>query len=221
MQNIRHITDSIKGTRHAENEDFVLIIDNNVFSLYVIFDGVSTAEHATDGIRIATKYINDNFDRFIIDNELKLQELMFEANKKIVDENIEDAFTTFAALALNKLSGQIFISGLGDSRIYGISKQYIIQYSKDDKNVFSESITKCLGMKDLSIVDFNVNEIKKPDQTILLCTDGFYSFLESNKLEFFDILNFSNLSNTKKRLKKDIENKNTDDASYIILNTHV
>jgi serine/threonine protein phosphatase PrpC len=218
MVKANFIADSLRGTRHAKNEDGLLIIDENNFSLFVVFDGVSSAKNSIKGVLIASDFIKENLKSFFVNSYLDLQKLMHAANNEILNSGVNDAYTTFVALYIDKINKKLSYSGLGDSRLYGVSKQYIKQYSKDDKNKFSESITKCLGMKELAVNDFKINILPGKEERLLLCTDGFYVFLESQKLDFFNILNFSSLNNIKKRIKKDIDHKNVDDASYIIIN---
>lgn len=212
------IADSLRGTRHARNEDGLLTIDESRFSLFVVFDGVSSAKNSVKGVLIASNFIKKNLESFFIDNCLDLQKLMYTANTALLNSGVSDVYTTFIALYIDKINKKIIYSGLGDSRLYGVSRQYIKQYSQDDKNKLSDSITKCLGMKELAINDFKINVLPDKEERLLLCTDGFYVFLESQKLNFFNILNFSNLNNIKKRIEKDIDHKNVDDASYIIIN---
>ena len=146
---------------------------------------------------------------------------MYKTNQYLLEKNIEEPYTTYVASLFIKNDGSILISGMGDSRIYGISNQYINQHSKDDKSMTSNALTKCLGAENLTKEDFTEKLLSAPEDRILLCSDGFYHFLEGNKSTFFELLNFSNLKNIKNKIVKEVKNKNSDDATYILINLHV
>ena len=218
---IDYITESFKGIRNKQNNDSFIILDKKYFSIFILFDGVGSAKNPKVGIEKASNYIKKNFRQFIIGGRLSLKDLMYKTNQYVLNENIDEPYTTYVALYIDKEHDDILISGLGDSRIYGISKQYINQYSKDDKSKISNTITKCLGIKGLKKEDFKEDFVKKAEKRLLLCSDGFYCFLEDNKLNFFELLNFNNLKKIQKKIIKEIRNKNEDDASYILINLYI
>lgn len=122
----------------------------------------------------------------------------------------------------NEKDEEISISSMGDSRLYGVSNQYIFQYTEDDiipnhKN----AITKSLGMLKLMDTDFVQKDILAKESRYLLSTDGFYNLMEKNIQKFYDIFNFTKLVNAKKTLRKNIIGNNSDDATYILIETHV
>ncbi len=199
---INYIFDSFKGLNNEKNKDSTIIIDNDDCLLFVLFDGVGSAKNALRGVELCSDFIKNNYKNFLKDTLLSFNDLMFEANEYIKEKNIEEPYTTYVALFIHKKSDAILISSMGDSRFYGISKQYITQYSKDDKGELTNTITKCIGMNELAKNDFKTIVIDKPEKRLLLCSDGFYHFIEKDKLDFFEILNYTNLKNIQKRIEK-------------------
>lgn len=220
LEKIKTEQNSFKGPQHQKNEDKVLTFRNKKYILSVIFDGVSSAKRALEGIDVAEKFIAANHHSYFVNNEYKLSELMHHTNEEILRYYQSDACSTYCAIFISE-EGLIKISSLGDSRIYGISKQYITQYTQDDKVPgYNNVLSKCLGMSNLSREDFWDKEISVKEYRVLLCTDGFYSFLEEDKKDFHKILNFKKLSNLKKGLAKKIKNKNVDDATFLIIDIY-
>lgn len=222
LDKIKIEQNSFKGPQHKKNEDKTLVIRNKKYILAFIFDGVSSAERALEGIDIAKKFITSNHERyFATHSDYKLSELMLRTNEEILRCYKNDACSTYCAVFIPTNTEAIKISSMGDSRIYGISKQYITQYTEDDKVPgYKNVLSKCLGMPNLNADAFWEKDITPKEYRILLCTDGFYSFLEENKKDFHEILNFKKISNTKKTLTKKIKNKNVDDATFVIMDIY-
>lgn len=218
---VDYISDTIKGVKRKENQDSLAIIQPEDGFLFFIFDGVGSAKNASLAVKESIKYLNFNYKKYYQNNDFLLKKLMFNLNNHLSSINKVELYTTYVSLYLNTKEAKLKFSSLGDSRLYGISNQYIKQHSKDHKGIISQSITKCLGIKDLAESEFKEIIIDKPEPRLLLSSDGLYSFLEKNKLEYFGILNFSSLKNIKKRIKKEIIDKNHDDASYILINLYV
>lgn len=218
---IDYITESFKGLRSEINKDSVFVLDKNEYILFLLFDGVGSAKNAKIGVDESIAFIKKEHESYLEKHNQPLKDLMYDTNQYLIHKNVKEPYTTYVALYISKTDNTLMMSSLGDSRLYGISKQYINQYSKDDKNNLSNRITKCLGIKNLYKNDFTEVTIKTPENRLLLCSDGFYYFLENNRSVFFEILNFNNLKNIKKRIKKEIEGNNIDDASYILINIYV
>jgi serine/threonine protein phosphatase PrpC len=220
-KNIEYIFNSFKGIETKINKDSFVILNKEDVFLFILFDGVSSAINAKIGVDESINFIKENYLSFLKDGFFNLKELISKTNKYLIGEGIIEPYTTITAVTLNLKSDKVKFLNLGDSRFYGLSKQYIKQYSKDDKGLISHSLTKCLGMKELKTDDFKEIEIQAPEKRLLLCSDGFYSFLEDQKIEFFDILNFDNLEKTKEVIKNKIIENNYDDATYILINYYV
>ena len=218
---VDYISDTFKGVNYKENKDSCVILKHKDDFLFFLFDGVSSAKNAKIGVDNSIDYIKNNYKNYYLNNNFQLKKLMFDVNKQLAQDKRSELYTTYVALHIGANSKNSKFSSLGDSRLYGISNQYLNQYSKDDKGAISHTITKCLGMKDLNENDFNEIIIQKLENKFLLCSDGFYSFLEKDKLDFFKIFNFSYLANIKKRIKNELYAKNSDDATYILIKIYV
>ena len=144
---------------------------------------------------------------------------MYDVNKDIVNSGFANALTTYCVIFFPEGDKEcIKFSNLGDSRIYSMTKQYIEKLSVDD-NLYSGSsvITKCLGINSLKKSDFREETINVDDKRFLLCTDGFYIFLEEDKDRIFKFLNRTYLGPVKKNIEKIIDGRNNDDATYILI----
>lgn len=215
----KYLHNSIKGTTHVENEDDLLIIEDMDYQLFLIFDGVSSAKNSKKAINLANEFISSNHKNYLDDIGYSLIDLMYDTNEYIVNSNVHDALTTYCAIFIPNQRNEITkISNLGDSRVYWMTKQYIEKLSIDD-NLYpgSNVINKCLGIDYLGKSDFREETINAEDKRLLLCTDGFYKFLEEDKNSIFKFLNGIYLEPIKKNLVKIIDGKNKDDATYILI----
>lgn len=214
-----YISDSVVGVKKNQNQDNTLVINDPNFSLYVVFDGVSSAKNGYLGTILAKEFIIQNYSTYLNVKYSKLDELMYYCNEYITSKNVAEVFTTYSAtLIFNEKKDIAIISSLGDTRIYLVSNQFIEQVSIDDTFSFSSNIvTKCLGMDYLILEDFTTKTIYKNDMGVLICTDGFYSILEKEKMSFFMTFNKKNLNNTKSGLKSLISGRNIDDSTFIFI----
>ena len=214
-----YILNSIKGVNKRENQDNVLVIEEKLYNLYAIFDGVGSASNSRQGTELVKTYIEKYYNKFINHDSVMIDELMYSCNKYFLETGIRDAFTTYCVVVLPKEdSKKMFYSTMGDTRIYIITNQYIEQISKDDHyGDFKNIITKCLGMDYLTHDDFVQYHAEKKDGYLLMCTDGFYSFLENDKMKFFEFFNKKLLKAIQDNVNKAIDNKNFDDSTYVFV----
>lgn len=214
----KYISQSLRGTTHHTNEDSLLIIEETIYQLFFVFDGVSMAANSDMAVQIAVDHIKTNYRQFYKNSDYRLIDLMYDVNQKIINSNITEALTTYCALFIEKGGHNAIFSNLGDSRIYSLTDHTIEQLTVDD-NLYlgSNIITKCLGINYLKKPDFRENSINSDGNRYLLCTDGFYSFLEGNKKHFINLLNQTNLQSIKKKLDEMIKGRNLDDSTYILI----
>jgi serine/threonine protein phosphatase PrpC len=215
-----HIFDSIIGLEKLENQDNLLIIEQEDYSLYFIFDGVGSSINSIIGTKLSKSFINDNHSDYFSNGYFEFSKLLFNTNNFLLDQDINDVKTTYCSICLTHLTPNKFqYSSLGDSRIYLSNQQFLIQITKDDRYLTNQNIiTKCLGMRNLLLSDFYTEEYKIADnEKILLCTDGFYNLLEKEKFTFFNTFNMVYLASIKRKISKLVEDKNIDDATYIMI----
>lgn len=215
---LEYITDSIKGTQRKENKDRTIVLSSENYLLAILFDGVSSAQEANKGIGIAINFIQENHSCFALNKKYNLINLMHQTHLAITQSGLNSPYSTFSAVCIAKDKSWATFSNLGDSRIYEVTPQYIKQLSKDDNLPYNKNVvTRYLGMLELDSDDFYVTDFNITGKRILLCSDGFYSFLEEDLGKFHSILNFNHAGNIKNNLSNEITEKNLDDSSYIFI----
>ncbi|MCF8448546.1 MAG: protein phosphatase 2C domain-containing protein [Taibaiella sp.] len=212
---LKNIHGSIKGTQREINKDSILIIEDTGYNIYAIFDGVSSASGAKDATIFAKKFIRSNHRRFL-NNSRDLSSLMNEVNQKLISLKIEEPYTTYCIVVYFFESKNWLYSSIGDSRIYLISNQYLVPITRDD-NIFGNTLTKYLGNSTLTKYDFYQISLEQDHNSILLCTDGFYSQMEKEKLKFFEMFNYKSLIRAKQKIYNYLRHQNRDDASFILI----
>jgi serine/threonine protein phosphatase PrpC len=215
--NHMHIYQSLKGILKKDNEDNYLAIENELYNIYAIFDGVGSAQNSKEATNLAKEFIMTNHSNYL-SQQIRLDELMYDCNNYILNTDTFQPFTTYCVIVMLRRSPQEAVySYMGDSRIYVITKQFIEQITTDDKLQSANVVTKCLGMNTLENYDFHQNSINITDQNLLLCTDGFYYFLEENRMKFFEIFNKKNLNSIKDEIMSIVLDRNKDDATFILI----
>jgi len=218
MLPLEYITDSIKGTERKENKDRTLIISSENYILAILFDGISSAPDANKGIDIAENFIKENYAHFSSSQKCDLVNLMYQTHLAIVQSKLDSPYSTFSAVCIAHDKSWALFSNMGDSRVYEVTPQYIKQLSKDDNLMHRKNVvTRYLGMLELERDDFWATDFDVNNKRILLCSDGFYYFLEENLKKFHSVLNFDRGGNIKNNLLNEITNKNLDDSSYIFI----
>lgn len=213
-----YIKGSLKGVRRNINQDGYVMVDNEEFSLFLVFDGVGSALNAKRAVEVVKKFVKENYAKYLSINSDGVINLMYEANNHLLTFNYIDPLTTYCLLFLPKNKSQkTVVSNLGDSRVYGVTNQSLTILSEDDSlKPDSNIITKCLG-RFMDKKEFRIKEIDFNYPRYLLCTDGFYHVLNSNKIDFFETLNGSRFLFIKKRLDQKISGNNFDDSTYILV----
>ncbi len=220
MPSRRIIFHSLQGTQHEENQDNTLMIEADQLRLFIVFDGVSSARHAKLATELSKTFVANNYAQYQKSDRFRLSDLMHDVNSHLLHEQTRDLKTTYcAAYFLTNSPETVWISHLGDSRAYVVSSQFMEQLTRDHSHASMKNvITKCLGMADLSSKDFVTT--KHPiyaDQKLLLCTDGFWSVLDTHWREFFDAFQMKRPHNIKEKLYRLIKGHNTDDSTYILI----
>lgn len=215
VKNLNYIYSSLKGTNHKENWDTLLVIDEKDYSIFGVFDGVSSAKHGKEAALYGKHFIKENYKKYI-NGKVDIKRLMYDLNLHLVTSHLKEPYSTYCIVYYDKQIESYYYSWLGDSRLYFITNQFVEQLTHDDS--FSEHvITKFLGNSDLHLNDFRQFESTKQDGHLLLCTDGFYRVFESNKLKFFDNFHNKSLPSIKEKINSLIRGKNFDDSTFIFV----
>ena len=198
---------SDKGLRRSNNEDacFVLLPDK----VYVVADGVGGGNAGEIASRTAVNVIAnyvvehpiaDMTNKYAIVNYL--QSCLDEANSKIFsmantyEENTGMATT---AVIVYAAAGKVYITNVGDSRVYLYRGGQLVQLTEDHTYVNTlvkagilskeqaevderkNVITKALGAESTVEPDFFQIEMMT-DDIFLLCTDGLYDEVENPEI---------------------------------------
>lgn len=209
------LSNSIKGINRSHNQDDTLIIEDNKWLLFFLFDGVSSLKMSIDYIQICKDYINKNYKKYL-QTDVDLSGLMYNMHKFTLKQGIR-GLSTCSAVCLQKKGDKGYIFNIGDSRIYEYSNQYLEQLTEDDSLIGNKNVlTKCLGSLDMTMEDFvQKNIIFK--YGLLLCSDGFYALMDKNKRKYFSILQYKRASNILKAFNRLQVNQNQDDSTYILI----
>ncbi len=220
MNKIKYVYDSLKWIKRKKNKDDILIIENEHILLCILFDWVSSSYNAKKWINFIKKFIVKNINKYIFERELNLKKIIYDSNEYLLSKGLEDSFTTCSAFVLSYFNNSYKILNIWDSRIYWIFNQYKIQFTNDDNDLFNKNLLTNFLWKRIEY-----NEIKEAkldyenlkEWNILICSDWFYNIFEDNKLLFHKILHYKKLWNIKRKLFKEVKNKNNDDSSYIYI----
>jgi serine/threonine protein phosphatase PrpC len=223
MRKIRYIYDSWKGVQKNENQDGVQFIENPEYTLFFIFDGVSTSRNSKEGVQQLIEFCGKNHPIYYSDNDFNLAHIIEDMNLYLLKSKIESGETTCCILYIpHDLSRKIKFTHLGDSRIYSFGNQLNLITHDDTHPVIKNMLTKCLGLDRLAEDDFYQKDIEPAHQKFLLCTDGFYHVMDNFTHEFQDLFLRSglNLDYIKSEIEKLVRFRNGDDATYIFLETY-
>jgi len=237
-----------KGKIRKGNEDSIFVSNDKIGplpTLYIVADGMgghNAGEVASNlSIKYFTEYAlennfdNDEFLDFIIGGTKFSNDKVFDDSKKNPAE-LYGMGTTFSLCVID--NDRLFISHVGDSRVYKINENEIIQLTQDhtyvnemvrlgqitkeeakthpDKN----KILRALGFQDIISIDGSSETIDK-DDLILICSDGL-----SNMISDVDIKNIAlNTENIEDAVNKlvDLANVNggEDNISVILIRKKV
>lgn len=217
--NLKYIGNSKKGINRDRNQDRLLIIEKEEYYLFIVFDGVSSYPHSYRFINEFKKELRLRLKNFQT-SKSDLSQLLYDSHNNVLNLGT-GGMSTFSVLFFNNLTSKVNFINIGDSRIYIYTNQFLEKFTIDDslegrKNV----ITKCLGIKSLSLSDFEMNKIN-PKCNFLMCTDGFYGLMENNLKQYFEIFNFKSFKKIEKKLSVLQRRMNLDDSSYIIVKNEI
>ena len=218
---IQYIADSFKGSKRSSNKDGFICVKLDDFFLFVVFDGVSSSNEAKQGVNMAIRFIKKNAGSYVAGAFFDIKKMFVDINNRLLESAYQKPYTTFCAAQIPLDSEKkVKIFGLGDSRVYAVSSQYIEQLSIDDiLGKGSHIITKCLGAEEIFSDDIHEIIVEKKEDSFLLCTDGFYSVMNEFFADFFVTFNFKKTVRINKKIEQLLSGKNSDDATYIFVRT--
>ena len=195
------------GQIRTLNEDFVFASDTpvgNLPNLFVVADGMGGHNAGDFASKYAVETLLETIRVNPENNPIKIIRTAIEtANSSILKEAAEHETMSGmgTTIVLTTIVGDYaYVANVGDSRLYLINDERIIQITKDhslvqemvrmgeiseedarnhpDKNI----ITRALGAE--RTVDIDFFDLKmEPGSTILMCSDGLSNMVEDSKIE--------------------------------------
>ncbi|OON96611.1 MAG: hypothetical protein ATN31_09390 [Candidatus Epulonipiscioides saccharophilum] len=243
------------GLKRNVNQDRIFISDVQIGALpnlYIVADGMGGLDHGALASQIAidefVKYIQDfhEVDLSTHDSIINLLNrslshanyILFNTSKKL-DSN-KGMGTTFTAATI--INGYIYVTYVGDSRVYALNKKDLIQLTTDHSVVqemyesgaltlnetlnhpMSYMITRAVGIQEAIKSDSFAYDLNYTD-LILLCSDGVYGMLSDSLL--CDIITKTiDIKNSLPTLSKQIidqanNNGGLDNIALILISTEV
>lgn len=215
------------GMSRNMNQDYYYISDDEELSIFILADGMGGYNGGEIASKIAVesarKFLEENFkkvqnDRKQIVNILKsatnyANNTVYEISKE--NKNLEEMGTTLEICLIN--NNKIYISHIGDSRVYSIIDGKIQRLTMDhsyvEKLVRDGTITreeaenhpkkhvliKALGCVPEVEPDIIEAELKK-EEIIVICSDGLTNMLKDEQIKNIVI---NNIENPEKELIKE------------------
>ncbi len=243
MFKIGQITDI--GLSRKQNEDSLLVTENKVgHKLLVVADGMGGHNAGDVASALAVSIIGRKFEELSsdkIDYKKFIQHIIMLANQEIYKQSLLDSSlskmgTTVSLMIVTE--HRIFTGHVGDSRIYYINNEKIIQISKDhtlvqamidsgsltnteaENSKYKNVLLQALGTsKKLSV---EIKEMKVPNNSkFLICSDGLTGPVSDFKIH--EILN--NTSSLESKLEKLVYEANSldgsDNVSIIVMESEI
>lgn len=228
------------GSKRTMNQDSVYCNENSVGSfqnLFIVADGMGGHKAGDYASRLCVEKIV-----YVVEQSKSitpvtiLEEAVTEANKGVLEEakanaEYEGMGTTMVACTLQK--DTLYIANIGDSRLYIINDD-IKQITKDHswveemvkKGELTESqarihpqkniITRALGIDEVVHADYFEIDVK-PDDKILMCSDGLTNMVEDEDIEYI-IRHSSSIEKAVENLvEKANENGGKDNITVILV----
>lgn len=188
--------------RRSNNEDAVYALENNGKYVFAVADGMGGCLGGEVASRMAIENLKDFFP---VDEDKilsKLKEVILLANKRIFERSSssQEYSGMGTTLSVAVISGEkLHIAHVGDSRIYRVRDNEIMQLSKDHSLVaealrmgaitpeeakrhpMRNIITSAVGTELDVEVDIFEEKIACGD-VIVLCTDGLSNYVEDDEI---------------------------------------
>jgi len=205
---IRYSTGTHKGKVRDRNEDNNIVIDCDSYKVFAVADGMGGMDFGDLASSIAIdcikKELSDCKKQSFNKSEMKKQfiRIFNLINSEIIKECFEKKSVTGMGTTLSVciiVEDILYISHMGDSRIYIIREDKAIQITKDHSYVEElidsgritreqakshpnrNIITRALGLDREIDVDTDTFELIKDDR-VVLCTDGLTNAVEDHEI---------------------------------------
>jgi len=234
-----YATQSDVGLKRSDNEDHLGVFELNEGLLVVVCDGLGGNKAGDIASKLAVKTVEESF-RNLTDKDIleRIKHSILDANKMVVDESNKDfdmkgMATTVEVLFLQ--NDTAYWGHVGDSRIYYLKNDKLIQLSKDhslvqklvdegyltlkeaenhpNKNI----IMRALG--DSASIEVDLSKLKispKDNGKFFVCTDGVTGVVNDSELE--QILQNPDLDSIVQQLSVLVEDRGApDNFSFVVI----
>ncbi len=197
---------SLIGGRE-ENQDRVAVVSDDDATLIVVIDGMGGHADGAKAAEVASQTIAESFKKLphpVFDPQGFLHLSIGQAHQDLValgssfSVDVRPRATCVTCLVQD---GGAYWGHVGDSRIYLIRNQQILERTRDHSHVelllqegliteaeiidhpMRNFVECCLG-GDITLPGMNITPLKKllPGDTLLACTDGFWSGLDDDEI---------------------------------------
>ena len=190
---------TLNGTKHNKNQDNFLIKTSGDVSVFVVADGMGGHAAGDIASALATEIIEKNLTDF---DEKLIKTVVAEANSQILSKALakEEYKGMGTTLAMCVVKGkEIFISHIGDSRVYidkgdgdiFVTKDHSIVQQMVDRGEISDTeakkhkmknvITRALGVEENAKIETELTDLTD-DTVIIICSDGVSNVLEDAQI---------------------------------------
>lgn len=195
------------GKQRSINQDYVFTSEmpvGNLPNLFVVADGMGGHRAGDFASKFAVETImNEIASSTETEPVLLMKQAIMIANERVhhkalSEEKYQGMGTTIVAASIDIEHGLLYVANVGDSRLYVMNNR-IRQITRDhslveemvqmggldrasarlhpDKNI----ITRAVGVQDSVEIDFFQVDLK-PEDTILMCSDGLTNMLEDEDI---------------------------------------
>ncbi len=223
------------GIKRDNNEDYIFFIDESIGSLknlFILCDGMGGANAGEVASKDTVKYIVEYLEKSTDSIVSAMRESIKYANfniyndaKEYIDKNGMATTIVMATIYEDTL----YVSNVGDSRLYLIEKDKINQITRDhclaeeldnldvkDYEKFKHILTRAVGAEeDIHIDNFEIS--LERDDKIMLCSDGLTNMLSDAQI--LEIVNKDDdIENTARKLIETAnQNGGNDNISLILV----
>lgn len=239
---MKYVAASHKGLVRDNNEDYYYCSSDINKPLFIVADGIGGEEHGELASKMAVSYVQENLkekSQYHSKEELEQDfvKTISKVNKLIYEKSTERPEYEGMGTTLSfiyKWDDTFLIGNVGDSRVYAVNDDNIIQLTEDDTYVNKllkiGQITKeeakdhkmrnylinAIGSYDdveINIIDYQFNK----DSYILICTDGLSDMVKDSKIK--EIINSSDDLDIIKDelLNAALKNGGKDNITFIII----
>jgi len=219
--NIKTSGFSLAKRKELTGDDFYDIKTIGNITVAIVCDGVGSASAGAEAAKRTTSYLMNNFKirpkSWTIEKSIKtfiesINSILYQESQ--INYERSELVTTLAIVVIegNKLHG----ANVGDSRIYlhrdNLLKQLSLDHAMDEVG-YENVLTGAIGIENTVEPYYFENTVQKNDK-ILLCSDGLYNILSSNRLETGIS---SGASSLVKKASTLMENNLPDDTTAVVL----